>query len=184
MKHLQRALAVTLIAIALTIFLSPKEYAASPSANLISFADTDATVNDYRVRALRDYLNQYDSPLAPYAQKLVGEADANGIDWKLLAAISGVESTFAQAIPNNSYNAWGWGIYGDQTKRFGSWDEAISTISKGLKENYINKLGTDDVYSIGRIYAASPTWAQRVDRFMEKIDTFSNHPSYALSLSI
>lgn len=124
---------------------------------------------DFRVKTLRIFLEKYSSPLSNYADTFVEEADKNGLDWKLLAAISGVESTFGQQIPYNSYNAWGWGIYGTNAIYFSSWEEAIKVISKGLSENYIKRLGTDDVYSIGRMYAASPTWASRVTYFMDRI---------------
>ncbi len=140
---------------------------------------------DTRVKTLKAFLETRDSPLTPYAGKLVETADANNIDWKLLVAISGVESTFGKNIPYNSYNGWGWGIYGDQTKRFTSWNEAIETISQGLGENYVKRLGTDDVYAIGRIYAASPTWASRVEFFMNQIQSEAEKPSAQyLSLTI
>lgn len=126
---------------------------------------------DARVMALKSYLERYDSPLAEKAAVFVAEADKNNIDWRLVAAISGVESTFGHQIPYNSYNGWGWGIYGDNTHSFESWEDGISTISKGLRENYMDKWGAgEDVYAIGRIYAASPTWAQRVEYFMNQID--------------
>ena len=32
----------------------------------------------------------------------------NGLDYRLVPAISGVESTFGKHIPDNSYNAYGW----------------------------------------------------------------------------
>lgn len=134
---------------------------------------------DYRAKTLQAFLEKYSSPLSKYADTFVEEADINGLDWRLLAAISGVESTFGKQIPYNSYNAWGWGIYGTNAIYFSSWEEAIKVISKGLSENYIEPLGTDDVYAIGRIYAASPTWAQRVLYFMNKISVeyIANEPS-------
>ena len=67
--------------------------------------------------------------------------------------------------------------------RFESWTEGIETVSEGLRTNYLNKWGAKDVYQIGRYYAASPTWAQRVTYFIGKIDDFKNK-QLALSLSI
>lgn len=139
---------------------------------------------DNRVTILKEFLDQYNSPFADKAAVFVREADKNNIDWKLLVAISGVESTFGQQIPYNANNAWGWGIYGDNMIRFSTWDEAITTISKELRERYINKWGAQDVYQIGKYYAASPTWAQRVDYFMQKIDSFALKNPKHLSISL
>lgn len=140
---------------------------------------------DTRSIILREYLRLYNSPLAEYSDVFVKKADQYDIDWKLLVAISGVESTFGQQVPYNCNNAWGYGIYGNITTCFASYDEAIDVISKSIRENYLNKWGARNVYEIGRIYAASPTWASRVDRFMEKITAFEfRKPKDTLSLTL
>ncbi len=128
--------------------------------------------SDYKVDVLRDYLVQFNSPLANSASTFVSAADRYQLDWRLVAAISGVESTFGQAIPASSYNGWGWGVYGDNVIRFSSWDEAIETISKGIRERYLGDIVESDPYIIGPTYAASPTWAQRVAYFMAQIQNF------------
>lgn len=142
-------------------------------ASAVPTNQTIAEIEDYRVVILKEYLEQYNSPFADQAAVFVREADKNNIDWKLLVAISGVESTFGQQIPYNANNAWGWGIYGDNMIRFTTWEEAITTISKALREKYMDQWGAQDVYQIGKYYAASPTWATRVDYFMQKIDAFA-----------
>ncbi len=140
---------------------------------------------DTRIRILRDYLAQYNSPLVSSSQTFIKAADKYNIDWRLVASISGVESTFAQQLPYNSYNAWGWGIYGDNMIYFNSYDEAIETISKSLREKYMDKWGAQDVYQIGRFYAASEMWPGRVAYFMNKINDFAiSNPSYSLSISL
>jgi len=162
-----------------------KEYAENPAPILKPLTASVVSVNDTRVKTLQKFLQQYNSPLSDYAYVFVEEADKNNIDWRLLPAISGVESTFGQQIPEGSYNAWGFGIYGDQTRYFESWEDAIVTISQSIRSDYINKWGAQDVYDIGRYYAASPTWAVRVDNFMQKIEQFGdNNPTASLSLSI
>lgn len=126
--------------------------------------------NYRRAVVLYNFLDKYNSPLKVYSRDFVEQADQYNLDYRFLVAISGVESTFAQQLPSNSYNAWGWGIYGTNMIYFKSYPEAIGTISKSLREDYINKWGAKDVYQIGRFYAASPTWAQRVVYFMSKIE--------------
>lgn len=140
---------------------------------------------DPRVKILGEFLEKYDSPLASFANVFVETADKYNIDWKLVAAISGVESTFGQQIPYNSYNGWGWGIYGDNIIRFTSWNNGIEVVSQGLRENYINKWGAKDVYEIGRLYAASKTWASRVTYFMDSINKFNDQKlTQSLSISL
>ncbi len=130
---------------------------------------------DNRVDVLKRYLESHDSPLAAYANIFVSQADLYNIDWRLVAAIAGRESTFGKAEP--CINAWGYGIYGNQTNCFASYDEGIRTISKDLREKYMNQWGAKDVYAIGNMYAASPTWASGVVYFMNDIDTFAlTHP--------
>ena len=117
---------------------------------------------DNRVKTLRSFFEYYNSPLSSYAQVFIDRADEYNLDWRLVEAISGVESTFGLEIPYGTYNAWGWGIYGNNVTYFKSWEDGITTISKGLRENYIDRWGATNIYEIGAIYAASPTWAVRV----------------------
>lgn len=171
----------------LFLFLTPKTNAmqnASAGASGQLQARTLAKTEDVRTKILKAYLEKYSSPLAQYADDFISSADAFNLDWKLVAAISGVESTFGKQIPYNSYNGWGWGIYGNNVIRFSSWKEGIETVSKGLRENYVDKLGDGDVYRIGRLYAASPSWASRVEYFMNDINKFAaeNLKSFPISL--
>jgi len=140
---------------------------------------------DKRAQFLKSYLDAYDSPLAPYAQDFVDNADRYQLDWRLLPAISGVESGFGKKIPAYSYNAWGWGIYGNSVLRFNSWPEAIQTISKGLREGYLRDNPDSSPFIIGPTYAASTTWAVRVNSFMDQIGYFSlRDPKSSLSLAL
>lgn len=159
------------------------ENAAGSSAKiLISRASVNA---DYRVLVLRDFLNKYNSPLTDSADEFVFYADKYDLDYRLVAAISGIESTFGRQIPYNTYNAWGWGIYGTNMYYFDSWEDGIQTISEGLRTKYIDKWGAQNIYQIGKFYAASPTWAQRVVFFMNKIGDFGvKNPVHTLSLTI
>jgi flagellum-specific peptidoglycan hydrolase FlgJ len=182
MKKFILILLVTLLFLTMPKTVQAAEKASGSSATLI--ATSPMPVVDKRVKILRAYLEQANSPLAASAERFVQSADENDLDWKLVAAIAGLESGYGKHMPTNSYNAWGWGVYGDNVIRFASFDEGIQTISKGLKKNYIDR-GATDVYAIGRIYAASPTWAQRVTSIMNRIDAYAtSDPSYYLSLSL
>lgn len=122
---------------------------------------------DYRVSNLRNFFAKYNSPLVPYAEEFVAYADKYGIDYRLVPAITGVESTFGKAIPYDSYNAYGW-AGGDY--RFDSWPESIGTVSQTLKTQYIDK-GASSIPEIARRYAPpSTTWSGHVQYFVSKID--------------
>ncbi len=181
----QKILITTLIV--LTFLFLGKDFAFAEEKTVSARIETKLakTEYDYRADILRGYLNQYNSPLADNAEDFVKYADMYDLDWRFVAAISGVESTFGHQIPANSYNGWGWGVYGGNVTRFTSWEDGIETISKGLRENYMDKWGATNVYEIGSIYAASPTWAQRVEGFMYQIQVYSlKNPRNALSLTI
>lgn len=130
---------------------------------------------DNRIKILQAYLAQYNSPLENQAHVFVAAADKYDLDWKLVAAISGVESTFGKFVPGGpdygSYNAWGWGVYGTQALYFKSWEDGIYTVSQGLKENYIDR-GLTDPYAINRVYASSPTWGAHVSYFLADMNKF------------
>lgn len=167
----------------LTPFAFAQDKASGSSAKIQ--IPEENTMIDYRINVLSDYLKKYNSPLTPYARTFVKYADQYDLDWRLVASISGLESTFGHQIPYGTYNGWGWGIYGTNMIWFKSWEDGIKTVSQGLRENYINKWGASDVYEIGRFYASSPTWAQRVDYFMRNMEDYRlRNPQSTLPLSI
>lgn len=129
---------------------------------------------DERTRILADYFAKYNSPFENHAQDFIDAADTYGVDWKLVPAIAGVESTFGKN--SYGYNAWGWGIYGNQALNFASWRTGIYTVTGGLKENYINN-GLTEPLAMNRAYAASPTWGTRVNYFIRDLSYFSNNYS-------
>src|SRR5258706_16219003 len=96
---------------------------------------------DMRVARLRTFLESYNSPIAPDAGTFVAQADKYNLDWKLVAAIAGVESTFGKQIPYGSYNGWGWGVFtGTQDGvHFKDWADGIAQVSKGLRQNYLDR---------------------------------------------
>ena len=121
---------------------------------------------DERPLILKNFLNRYDSPIANYSQVLVSTADKYNIDWKLVTAIAGVESTFGKRIPAKSYNAYGWA---NGNYYFKSWEDSIEIVTKALREKYYDR-GANTVNKIAPIYAPpSSTWAWKVNYFMNEI---------------
>lgn len=127
---------------------------------------------DRKAKILTVYLSRFNSPMQYHAQDFIDASNEYNLDWKLLPSIAGVESTFGKQIPGG-YNAYGWGVYGNQALYFNSWRDGMFTVAKGLRENYLNK-GLTDPYSINRIYAASPFWGKNVTYFMKDLQKFAD----------
>ena len=123
-------------------------------------------LNDKRVKRLAEFLQKENSPLADKAENFVKMADIYQLDWRLVPAITGVESSFGKQIPYLSYNAYGWA---NGTCKFSSWDESIETVSRTLAEKYLAK-GLTTPEKIAPVYAPpSTTWAMKVKLFMSQI---------------
>jgi hypothetical protein len=146
-------------------------------------------VIDQRGKLLDDYLAKYNSPLTGKGEDFVKAADDNGVDWRLVPAIAGAESTFGQKIPGGhhpaytSYNGWGWGVYGDKVVSFNSWKDAIYAVTKGLKKNYIDK-GLQDPETINSKYSSSPNWKNSVNYFLDDMTDFAkSHPTSSIKIT-
>jgi hypothetical protein len=180
-----------LAAAAVLAFLSAgpvRVLAAAPEAGTaasITLETRSVSRSDARTDKLESYLSAHSSPLAPYSGFFVQEADRLGLDWKLVVSIAGAESTFGQFVPANSYNGWGWGIFTGRSDgvHFSSWADGITTVSEGLRYNYINH-GAVSVEEIGRVYAASPAWAAHVRFFMREIDAWQMPENHTEALSM
>lgn len=122
-----------------------------------------------REESLREFFKKYNSPLANNAKTFVEVADKYSIDYKLLPAISCVESTCAKFYIKANYNPFGWG---SGLIKFGSFDEAIQKVGKGLQEIYLAR-GLDTVEEIAPVYTPPSYihWQKNVRFFMNKIES-------------
>lgn len=143
--------------------------------SLLSYSTGLSTV-DPRVLAMRQFLISHYSPLYPYSETFVKEADKSGLDWRLVVSISGVESAFGNLIPYRSNNGWGWrGGPGGAYSIFNSWNDGISHVTQRLAIGY----GTDlTPFQIEPVYCppcgANPqhSWANGVTRFMNELQYY------------
>jgi hypothetical protein len=119
--------------------------------------------NQRKIDNVRKFLEKRNSPLAEYAHEFVYAANEYGIDYRLVAAISIVESS-GGLVNFRPYNAWGWGKSG-----FENWKDGIWSVSKGLG-NYYAK-GLDTPYEIGRVYCppSADSWAGKVTYLTKQI---------------
>ncbi len=128
---------------------------------------------DSRALLVENFFTEYNAPLAEEAETLVEAADRYNLDFRLLPAIAMQESAGGKIIPHGSFNAWGYGIYGSKVKRFSSWEEAIETVARGLRTNYVDQ-GLATPYQIMTKYtppslAKGGPWAIGVSSFMEEL---------------
>ena len=160
----------------LNIYQYPKSgvsvYASLPSA--LPTVSGVANISDGRSELLKNYLNFYHSPLEKYAQELVTSADMNILDYRLLTAIAQQESNLCKVMPSDTYNCWGWGIHSKGTLAFESYLQAIETVSKGIKQEYIDK-GFVTIDEIMSKYTplSNGSWSEGVIKFMAEIEDVS-----------
>lgn len=134
---------------------------------------------DMRIPVLYKFLKSYNSPLADKAAYLVDTADRWGLDYALIPAISMQESGGCKVIPDNSYNCWGFGIYGSTVTKFPSYEAAIAQVAKTIKETYI-KNGLVNPTLLENIWAPQSTgqWSYAVNYFIGKMrDLEKNIPA-------
>jgi len=126
---------------------------------------------DARVEMVRQYLSLNNSPLTPYADLIILNADKYGVDYRLIAAIAQKESGLCRVIPPESYNCWGWGIHSKGTLGFSSFEEGIETVTKGISEEYIAK-GFTTLEEIMSKYTplSNGSWASDVSRYMSEME--------------
>lgn len=132
---------------------------------------------DARIELVRQFIAKYQpqSPLLPYAENIVTESDAHGIDYRLIPAIAMCESNLGIRIPSkDSYNAWGIAVYtGTQSgRKFANWPDAIVWVA-GYLQSYAQK-GLTKLTQIGAIWAppsvnTGHSWAKCVSLYQDQI---------------
>ena len=119
---------------------------------------------DNRAEKLKKYLESKNSPYSDKAQFFVKTADKYQIEYTVLPAISGIESSFGLHLVGNSHNPFGWGggyIYYD------SWEDCIESVAKGIATHYPSDIPEE----IGPIYTPPNyiNWISAVKQFQGEI---------------
>ncbi len=145
-KENMKKITLVLIFLASSLVLSKPVFGSESAGNSASIKNElyGMKLVDPRVTTLAAFLAQFNYPLSPYAYNFIESADKNGIDWRLLAAIAGIESTFGKHIPYGSFNAYGWS---NGNYRFQSWEQSIEYVSAYLKDKYYER-GLNTPHSI------------------------------------
>ncbi len=151
------------------LFISPQSgiqvYASLPSKS--SSISDEIGASDARPEIVKKYLEAYNSPLVPFSDFIVQTSDKYSLDFRLTTAIAQQESNLCKIIPPDSYNCWGWGITSVGTLGFSSYEEGIEEVSRGLRQNYLDK-GYTTVSQIMSKYTplSNGSWAHGVNEFM------------------
>ncbi len=116
-----------------------------------------------KVENVRNYLAGRHAPLAAYAEEFVKAADHYNIDYRIIAAISVIESGGGKHN-FRPHNAWGWG-----KKPFENWTEGIWTVSAGISRYYSRGLTTPQLIAPYYCPPNAIKWAQNVNFVMNQI---------------
>lgn len=166
------------------IYLNYLSYQKNPSVNFSSAQPAYAALpneqgavlenieeEDSRIASVREFFAKYKSPLEPFAQNVVEAADKYALDYRLIPAIAMQESNLCKRTPKDSYNCWGFGIYGKKITRFDNYEQAIEAVTKTLAEEYKENRGLATPSEIMTRYTPSNNgaWANSVTFFMNQL---------------
>jgi len=121
------------------------------------------TPDAQKIEKIRRYLERRNSPLAQYAEEFVKASHEYGIDYRIVASISIIESGGGKKN-FRPYNAWGWGKRG-----FESWTEGIWAVSKGIGKYYSLGATTPKLISVSYCPPNAENWARNVQGVMYDI---------------
>jgi len=148
-----------------------KLYAALPDNTQIV---TDSIeIKDARAKIVEDFFLSYKSQLADYSNYFIQVADKYNLDYRLLPAISMQESNGGRRMIKDSYNPFGFGIYGSKALKFESFEEAIEKVGYSLREDYLNQ-GLETTEEIMTKYTPPSlekggAWAKGVNTFISEM---------------
>lgn len=143
-------------------------YAALPSTQLL--IKDSIKYEDVRADILTNFFKKHGSDLLPFSQNIIDAADRYGIDFRLVPAIAMQESNLCKKIIKDSYNCWGFGIYGTKVKKFKSYPNAIDTVTKTLASDYkAQGLVSPDQMMKKYTPGSNGSWARGVSHFMDQL---------------
>jgi len=124
---------------------------------------SSSALRDGRYDKLESFFQSFGCPAPHYVDEYLGAADSNAIDYRLLPAISVLESTCG--VYQRLNNRWGWD---SARKGFSSFRAGLQYIARQLSQGryYRNKSLEEKV----RMYNPNPQYARLLKKLMLKID--------------
>ncbi len=161
------------------LFYQDNKLNLSQNHNKVAYAALPSTQNllhdrvsskDSRIEVLEIFFKRYNSELVPFAQNIVTTADKYNLDYRLIPAIAMQESNLCKKVPKDSYNCWGYAIYGRNLKKFSNYSAAIDAVSHTLSTDY-KQIGLITPEDIMHKYVPSSngSWAIGVSHFMGEL---------------
>jgi hypothetical protein len=138
-------------------------WALTVSAHASVTPDGLGPLEDQRHSKLKTFFQSFGCPAPYHVTEYLGAADAYSIDYRLLPAISVLESTCG--IHQRQNNRWGWD---SARKGFASFRAGLEYIAHELAYGpyYKNKTLPEKV----RMYNPRPQYARQLESLMRKID--------------
>ena len=140
------------------------------SAYANTTAGSSSVLLDDRYQKLESFFQSFGCPSPHYVNEYLGAADSYAIDYRLLPAISVLESTCG--VYQRLNNRWGWD---SARKGFSSFRAGLQYIARQLSQGrfYRDKSLEEKV----RMYNPNPQYAKLVRKLMLKIDDRSAYLS-------
>jgi hypothetical protein len=156
---------------------SDKYYIYSSKPLTVEQATSRVEIKDSRAQKINEIFKYYKCPLEGMGEVFVNEADANNIPWYLVASVAFQESSCGKNTPKvngeESFNAWGWAVYGDKTHRFDNWARGIEIVSKYFASRFFSQ-GITDTCVIMKTYTppSNGSWCNGVNEFSDLIKNY------------
>ena len=150
-------------------------YASKPLT--IKTTTTSIYSKDSRAQKINEVYKIYNCPMEGLGDVMVYEADKNNIPWWLVASVSFQESGCGKKTPKvggmETYNAWGWAVYGGNAFAFDNWVRGIETVSKYFSDRFYSQ-GITDTCEIMKTYTppSDGSWCEGVNHFGEMIQNY------------
>jgi len=172
---------VTITALAISLQNQEAGKKASISQPIIVSNDTagpntiEGQVLSVKIEDMRPYIVENflkNTTLESHSEFMVKTADKYNIDYRLIPAIAMKETGGGNTSPSESYNAWG---FGNGSTQFTSWESAIESVAKTLKEKYIDRgMVTPEeimpIYAPPQMYTGGK-WAKDINFFFSQMES-------------
>jgi hypothetical protein len=146
----------------------------SAKPKVLGYASQSVTTGDARAKRIDEIFRKYKCPIQGYGESFVREADKNNIPYWLVAAVAFQESSCGKNTPvvkgEETYNLYGWGVWGPHVFKFDSMEEGISTVSKYMSDKFISK-GVTEPCEIMKVYTppSNGSWCKGIKFFRDEI---------------
>lgn len=147
-------------------------YAANPL--VLGEATTSIDSKDARATVINKVYSKYNCPMSGLGEAFVEEADENGIPFWIVPAIAFQESSCGKQTPlldgEETYNAYGWGVWGDNVVKFDDWEHGIGVLSRYINERFYEQ-GVTDPCEIMKIYTppSNGSWCAGIEFFKDEM---------------